>query len=58
VTFPNLTDDGQGDGAASTPTAQFHPRLRYLDIQDDDQRDQELAAHWIRQASKLPGWVP
>jgi hypothetical protein len=32
--------------------------VRYLDIHEDDQLDEELVAGWIRQASKLPGWVP
>ena len=31
---------------------------RYLDIHEDDTLDEELVASWIRQASKLPGWVP
>ena len=31
---------------------------RYLDIREDDQLDEEFVASWIRQASKLPGWVP
>ena len=30
---------------------------RYLDIYQDDQLDEELVASWIKQASKLPGWV-
>jgi hypothetical protein len=32
--------------------------VRYLDIHQDDQLDEELVASWIRQASELPGWVP
>jgi hypothetical protein len=32
--------------------------VRYLDIHEDDQLDEELVASWIRQASELPGWVP
>jgi hypothetical protein len=32
--------------------------VRYLDIHEDDQLNEELMASWIRQASKLPGWVP
>jgi hypothetical protein len=31
---------------------------RYLDIYQHDQLDEELVASWIKQASKLPGWVP
>jgi len=29
--------------------------VRYLDIYEDDQFDEELVASWIRQASELPG---
>jgi hypothetical protein len=32
--------------------------VRYLDIHEDDQLDDELVASWIRQAAALPGWVP
>ena len=32
--------------------------VRYLDTHEDDQLDEELIASWIRQASKLPGWIP
>ena len=35
-----------------------HKEVRYLDIHEDDQLDEELLASWIRQASELPGWVP
>ena len=31
--------------------------IRYLDVHEDDQLDEKLVASWIRQASKLPGWV-
>jgi len=32
--------------------------VRYLDIREDDQLDEEQFANWVRQASELPGWVP
>ena len=32
--------------------------VRYLDIREDEQLDEENLASWIRQASELPGWVP
>jgi hypothetical protein len=32
--------------------------VRYLDIHDEDTLDTELVASWVRQASRLPGWVP
>jgi hypothetical protein len=30
---------------------------RYLDIHEDDPLDEKLVASWIKQASKLPGWL-
>jgi hypothetical protein len=40
------------------PGESKHKEVRYLDIHEDDQPDEELLASWIRQASELPGWVP
>jgi hypothetical protein len=40
------------------PGASKVKNVRYLDIHEDDQLDEELVASWIRQASQLPGWVP
>jgi len=40
------------------PGESKHEEVRYLDIHEDDQFDEELMASWIRQASELPGWVP
>jgi hypothetical protein len=40
------------------PGESKHKEVRYLDIHEDDQLDEELVASWIRQASELPGWVP
>lgn len=34
------------------------PDVRYLDIHEGDRIDEELLGKWIRQGSKLPGWVP
>ena len=31
---------------------------RYLDIYEDDPLDGKLVASWIKQAAKLPGWIP
>jgi len=31
--------------------------VRYIDIHEGDQLDEQLVASWIRQASELPGWV-
>lgn len=31
---------------------------RYLDIYEDDEIDEKRLASWVRQASKIPGWVP
>ena len=40
------------------PGESRHKEVRYLDIHEDDQLDEELVASWIRQASELPGWAP
>jgi hypothetical protein len=40
------------------PGASKHKDVRYLDIHEDDPLDEKLVAHWIRQASQLPGWLP
>jgi hypothetical protein len=40
------------------PGESKHKEVRYLDIHENDQLDEELMASWIRQASELPGWVP
>ena len=40
------------------PGESKHKDVRYLDIREDDELDEELVAAWIRQASELPGWVP
>lgn len=32
--------------------------VRYLDIHEDDEFDEERLANWIKQAAKLPGWIP
>ena len=31
--------------------------VRYLDVHEDDPLDQDQLASWVRQASKLPGWL-
>lgn len=40
------------------PGASTHEDVRYLDLREDDPIDEALLSRWIRQASKLPGWVP
>ena len=40
------------------PGASTHQDVRYLDIHEDDRVDEKLLVNWIRQASKLRGWVP
>ena len=40
------------------PGESKHQEVRYFDIREDDQFDEELVASWIRQASELPGWTP
>ena len=31
---------------------------RWLDIHEDDELDEKQMAAWVKQAAKLPGWVP
>ena len=40
------------------PGESKHDDVRYLNLHENDQLDQELLARWVRQASELPGWVP
>jgi hypothetical protein len=40
------------------PGQSKHKEVRYFDIYEDDEIDEKLVTSWIRQASKLPGWVP
>ena len=40
------------------PGESKHKDVRYLDIHEGEQPDSRLVAGWIRQAAKLPGWVP
>jgi hypothetical protein len=37
------------------PKASKHPEVRYLDIREDDDFDEDQLRSWIKQASKLPG---
>jgi hypothetical protein len=37
------------------PKASKHPEVRYLDIHEDDDLDEEQLVSWIEQASELPG---
>ena len=39
------------------PGESKHKEVRYLDIRETDKLDTKLVASWIRQASKLPGWM-
>ena len=38
------------------PGASKDPRVRYLDVREDDPPDDARLARWIRQAAALPGW--
>jgi hypothetical protein len=40
------------------PGASKSNGVRYVDIHEADEIDEELLAGWIRQSSELPGWVP
>ncbi len=37
------------------PKSSKHPDVRYLDISEDDELDDDQLASWFRQASDLPG---
>jgi len=39
------------------PKASKHPEVRYLDIHEDDELDEDRLRSWIEQASCLPGEV-
>ena len=38
------------------PGASKDENVRYLDIYEDDQIDEQQFAAWVKQASQLPGW--
>jgi hypothetical protein len=40
------------------PVESKDPNTRYFHIHEDEPMDEKLVASWIRQASKLPGWIP
>jgi hypothetical protein len=37
------------------PKASKHPEVRYLDVYEDDELDEDQLTSWIEQASNLPG---
>jgi hypothetical protein len=37
------------------PKASKHKEVRYLDIREDDELDEDQLRSWIEQASRLPG---
>jgi hypothetical protein len=39
------------------PGLSKHKEMRYLDLREDDPFDEKRIGSWIRQASKLPGWI-
>jgi hypothetical protein len=38
------------------PGESRHKEVRYVDIHEDDRRDEKRLASWIRQAASRPGW--
>lgn len=40
------------------PGESKHEEVRYLDIYEEDELDEELLGSWIRQAAAVPGWTP
>jgi hypothetical protein len=39
------------------PGESKHGEVRYLDIHEKDQFDEAQFAKWVKQASKIPGWM-
>ena len=39
------------------PGVSKHKEMRYLDIREGEKLDEKLFSSWIRQASKIPGWM-
>ena len=37
------------------PVESKHPEVRYLDIHEDDELDEELLTTWVEQAAEIPG---
>ena len=40
------------------PGESKHEDVRYLDIHEGDELDEDQFATWVKQASELPGWSP
>jgi hypothetical protein len=40
------------------PGASKSKETRYIDIREADELDDAQMAKWVKQAAKLPGWVP
>jgi hypothetical protein len=40
------------------PVESKHEEMRYVHIHEDDRLDEAQLAKWVRQAARLPGWVP
>ena len=40
------------------PVGSKDPNTRYVHIHEDENPDEAQLGDWIRQASKLPGWIP
>ena len=60
-TFTNYVKVTFFKGTALSPVppgTSRHKEVRYLDIRLNDELDEKLLASWIRQASKMPGWIP
>jgi hypothetical protein len=40
------------------PSPSKDKNVRYLDIRESDELDEELLKKWFKQAAALPGWIP
>ena len=48
----------RGTALRPVPAGGTGKDARWIDIREDDELDEEVVARWIRQAAKLPGWIP
>ena len=40
------------------PGASKHKEVRYFDIREGEPLDEAQMAKWVKQAARLPGWIP
>jgi hypothetical protein len=40
------------------PGTSKHKEVRYLDVRENDDFDEAQFTKWVKQAAKIPGWIP